>query len=114
MMIEVIFGWIGSALISGAISGLLIYYFRRYIDGKLEEEHREKARREERRKAMSMAEQQQRHAAGRLLFWLHHAVANGDCSTELQEAMDNYQRAERKQKTLEQEILAVYNERIPD
>ena len=73
-----------------------------------------KARREERRKAMSMAEQQRRHAAGRLLFWLHHAVANGDCSTELQEAMDNYQRAERKQKTLEQEILAVYNERIPD
>ena len=91
-----------------------MYYLRQYIDRKLEEERREKARREEHRKAMSMAEQERRHAAGRLLFWLHHAVAGGGCGGELGEAMDNYQRAERKQKRLEQEILAAYHERIPD
>lgn len=103
---EAIVGIVISALISASVSGLLVYYIRRYIDGKIDGEQQDRAARDERRRKMNAAERKRRQAAGRLMFWLYHAVVKGEHNGELEEAMENYQTAEREQKAIDREILA--------
>lgn len=110
MTIEEAMKWIASlaaaAAVSGVVNSIVLYYIRHYIDDKLAEGRKEKSEREKRRREMNIAEQERRHAAGRLLFWLHHSIVKGEHNGELESAMESYQAAEHKQKVLEQEILA--------
>lgn len=93
-MIDVLIRWaiplIGAALISGVINSFVLHYIRKYIDDKMDEQAKAKADRELRRRKMNMAEQERRHAAGRLLFWLHHAIVKGEHNGELEAAMEGY------------------------
>ena len=95
-----------AALVSLVISGLFLYYLRWWIDKKLrdEEEHRKKEH--ELRVKRNQLEMQRRHAAGRLFFWMHHAMVKPPPNGELEEAFEDYQRAEAEQKAYEQKILA--------
>lgn len=113
MTIEELLKWAvpiaGAAVVSGVINSFVLYYIRKYIDAKLEQEQAAKSEREARRRKMNVAEQERRHAAGRLLFWLHHAVVKGVHNGELESAMEEYMDAEKRQKSLEQDILASYD-----
>ena len=95
-----------SAVISGLISGVALKYITRYFDKKLEAEEAEAAKAEKQRHDRAVAEANRRRAAGRLFFWLHHAVTKPPPNGELDEAMENYKKAEEAQKAVEQDILA--------
>lgn len=95
-----------SAVISGLISGVALKYITRYFDKKLEAEEAEAKKAEKQRHDRAVAEANRRRAAGRMFFWLHHAVTKPPPNGELDEAMENYQKAEEAQKAIEQDILA--------
>lgn len=96
------------AAVSVAVSGLMLYYLRRYIDAKLAAEEERRAEDKRTRRQRSELEQKRRRAAGRVLFWLHHAVTRPPPNGELEEAWNAYQQAEEAQKALDQQILADY------
>lgn len=98
-----------SALVSGTMTGIILYYIRRYIDSKLQSVEAAKKERDQIHKKRSIAEQKRRQAEGRLLFWLYYAVKNKQPTTDLDTAMANYDAAELDQKQLDQEIIALYD-----
>lgn len=111
-MIEEFFAGVVKALpgavVSMFVSGLMLYYLRRYIDAKLAAEEQRRKEDHEIRRQRSELEQKRRRAAGRVLFWLHHAVTKPPPNGELEEAWEAYQQAEEAQKALDQQILADY------
>lgn len=109
-MIETIINVAVSAAVSGLISGVALKYVTRYFDKKLEAEEARKKQAEKHRHDRTVAEANRRRAAGRLFFWLHHAIVKPPPNGELEEAMENYVKAENAQKDLEQEILASLEE----
>ena len=111
MSIEDVFAAAVLALAGGSgVVGLAMTYLRRYIDRKLEAGEEEAARRLEHRKRRQQVEDQLHHAYGRCIFWLNHAVTKPPPNGELEEAMENLQRAEEAKKNLDREILAEYEE----
>lgn len=96
------------AATSAIISGLLLYYLRKYIDSKLAEDASRRAEDHRIRRQRSELEQRRRRAAGRLFFWLHHAVTKPPPNGELEAAWADYIKAEEAQKGLDQQILAEY------
>jgi mannitol-specific phosphotransferase system IIBC component len=99
-----------SALVSGLVSGVALKYITRYFDKKLEAEEQRRKKLEQQRHDRTVAEANRRRAAGRLFFWLHHAITKPPANGELEDAMKNYTAAEEAQKALEQDILASYEE----
>lgn len=95
-------------VVSLLFSGLLLYYLRKYIDAKLAAEEQRRKEDYKIRRQRSELEQKRRRAAGRVLFWLHHAVTKPPPNGELEEAWDTYQQVEEAQKALDQQILADY------
>ena len=95
-----------STLVSGIISGIALKYITRYFDKKLQAEEEQAKELEKQRHDRAVAEANRRRAAGRLFFWLHHAITKPPPNGELEEAMENYQKAEEAQKQVEQDILA--------
>lgn len=110
MTIESIINVAVSAIVSGLISGVALKYVTRYFDKKLEAEEAHKKQVEKQRHDRTVAEANRRRAAGRLFFWLHHAIVKPPPNGELEKAMENYTAAEDAQKALEQEILATIEE----
>ena len=111
MSIEEVFAAAVLALAGGSgVVGLAMTYLRRYIDRKLEAGEEEAARRLEHRKRRQQVEDQLHHAYGRCIFWLNHAVTKPPPNGDLEEAMENLQRAEEAKKNLDREILAEYEE----
>ena len=110
MTIEPIINVAVSAGVSGLVSGVALKYITRYFDKKLEAEEARKKEVEKQQHARTVAEANRRRAAGRLFFWLHHAIVKPPPNGELEKAMENYSRAEDAQKALEQEILASFEE----
>ena len=96
------------ALVSVILSGIVLYYIRRYIDKKLVSAEAKQQERLKIRKRRSEAEQRRRRAEGRLLFWLHHAVTKPPPNGELEDAWEEFQNAEEAQKEIERAILAEY------
>lgn len=101
-------GAVPGALVSVILSGVVLYYIRRYIDKKLVKAEAKQQERLLVRKRRSEAEQKRRRAEGRLLFWLHHAVTKPPPNGELEDAWRDYQEAEEAQKEIERAILAEY------
>lgn len=99
---------IPGAVVSFVLSGLLLYYLRRYIDSHLEAEEKRREEDHSLRSQRSQAEQKRRRALGRLLFWMHRAITKPPPNGELEEAWENYCQAEDEQKALDQKILAEY------
>lgn len=99
---------IPGALVSCVVSGLLLHYLKRYIDGKLEEEEQRQAEAKKIRQERSEAEQERRRAAGRLFFWMHHAIVKPPANGELEEAWRAYQAVEEKQKEIDRRVLASF------
>lgn len=95
-----------STVVSCSFSLFVFYYLRRYLDKKTGEEENTKKEREEQRIQRAIVEAERRRAAGRLFFWLYKAVTKPPPNGELEEAMNNYNRVEEKQKSLEQKIIA--------
>lgn len=91
---------------SALVSGIFLHYLRSYIDKKLKDEEEHRKKEHELRVRRNQLEMQRRHAAGRLFFWLHHAMVKPPPNGELEEAFEEYQRAEAEQKAYEQKILA--------
>ena len=110
MTIETIINVAVSAVVSGLVSGVALKYITRYFDKKLEAEEARKKEAEKLRHARAVAEANRRRAAGRLFFWLHHAIVKPPPNGELEKAMDAYNKAEEAQKALEQDILASIEE----
>lgn len=96
------------AVVSVIVSGLVLYYLRRYIDDKLKAEEKKREHDLQVRQERSELEQKRRRAAGRVFFWLHHAVTKPPPNGELEEAWAHYQEIEEAQKALDQKILAEY------
>lgn len=97
-----------STLVSVILSGVVLYYIRRYIDKKLVKAEAKQQERLLVRKRRSEAEQRRRRAEGRLLFWMHHALVKPPPNGELEAAWEDYQEAEEAQKEIERAILAEY------
>ncbi len=110
MTIDTIISVAVSAVVSGLISGVALKYVTRYFDKKLEAEEARKKEVEKQRHARTVAEANRRRAAGRLFFWLHHAIVKPPPNGELEKAMESYTQAEDAQKALEQDILASIEE----
>ena len=91
---------------STLVSGVFLHYFRMYIDKKLKEDEEHRKREHDLKVQRNQLEMQRRHAAGRLFFWMHHAMVKPPPNGELEEAFEAYQKAEAEQKALEQKILA--------
>lgn len=96
------------ALVSAFISGIVLVYLRKYIDQKWQEQEQRRKSDLELRKKRSVLEQERRRAAGRLFFWLHHAIVKPPANGDLENAMQSYLEAEEKQKELDRQILADY------
>jgi len=97
-----------SALVSGVISVFFLGYIKQYFDGKLDAAEREKAQHDEMQRRRNVVNARLRRAEGRLMFWLHRAVASPPSNGELEEAWENYSRAEEEAKAIDQEIVADY------
>ena len=95
-------------VLSVLLSGILLYYIRRYIDQKLLEEERARTEEQALKVKRSKLDMRRRRALGRLLFWLHRAVVNPPANGELEEAWESFQEVEEDQKALDQEILAKF------
>lgn len=109
-MLDTIISVAISALVSGIISGVALKYVTRYFDRKLEAEEARAKQAEKQRHDRAVAEANRRRAAGRLFFWLHHAIVKPPPNGELEKAMENYIAAEEAQKAVEQDILASVEE----
>jgi hypothetical protein len=101
-------GAVPGALVSVILSGIVLYYIRRYIDKKLVSAEAKQQERLIIRKRRSEAEQRRRRAEGRLLFWMHHAIVKPPPNGELEDAWEEFQSAEEAQKEIERSILAEY------
>lgn len=101
-------GAVPGALVSVILSGIVLYYIRRYIDKKLVNAEAKQQERLKIRKRRSEAEQRRRRAEGRLLFWMHHAIVKPPPNGELEDAWEEFQNAEEAQKEIERAILAEY------
>ena len=101
-------GAVPGALVSVILSGIVLYYIRRYIDKKLVSAEAKQQERLKIRKRRSEAEQRRRRAEGRLLFWIHHAIVKPPPNGELEDAWEEFQNAEEAQKEIERSILAEY------
>lgn len=97
---------IPGTLISFMISGLILYYLRKYIDHKLEEEDKRQEKALKLKVQRSQLEMQRRQALGKVLFWLHRGLTKPPPNGELEEAMENFGEIERQQRELEQKLLA--------
>ena len=96
------------AVLSVLLSGILLYYIRRYIDQKLAEEERTRAEEQALKMNRSKLDMRRRRALGRLLFWMHRAIVNPPANGELEDAWESFQNVEEDQKALDQEILAKF------
>ena len=94
------------AVISFVISGLVLYYLRKYIDHKMEEEDRRQEKALKLKAQRSQLEMQRRQALGKVLFWLHRGLTKPPPNGELEEAMENFGTIEKQQHELEQKMLA--------
>lgn len=101
-------GAVPGALVSVILSGVVLYYIRRYIDKKLVSAEEKQQKRQETKRKRSEAEQRRRRAEGRLLFWMHHALIKPPPNGELEDAWEEFQNAEEAQKEIERSILAEY------
>ena len=95
-------------VVSALISGVVLYYLRKYIDQKLEEEEQHRKKETQFRTQRSQLEQQRRRALGRLLFWLHRGVTQPPPNGELEKAMGEFEAVEDELKALDQKILAEF------
>ena len=93
---------------SGIVSIFILGYLKRYIDKKLEEADAEKQQHEEYQHRRNVANSKLRRAEGRFFFWLHRAVVKPPPNGELEEAWENYKKAEDEVKAIDQEIVADY------
>ena len=91
---------------SGGVVGIFFYFFRRYIERRLQKsEQAAEQRRLEKLKRLEIEDEIQ-HAQGRMFFWLYKAIVTGEHNGDLEEAFDSLQAAEEKQKQLDRKILA--------
>jgi hypothetical protein len=95
------------SLIGGSgIVGILFYFLRRYIEGRLKRSEECDEHHKDQRLRRLRLEDEKDHAEGRLLFWLYKAIVTGHHNGDLDKAMDTFLDAESRKKELDREILA--------
>lgn len=111
-MIELLKSALVSGLVSALISGIGVYYLHAYLDGKRRESEQAAAQRRAERRKADVLEAKRRHAEGRLFFWMHDAIVKGKdhANGDLERAYEDYNEAEEKQKSFEQELLAEHHD----
>lgn len=106
-MIEVV---ITAVLGAGGVVGLFFYFFRRYIEKRLEAMEQRKEKRVKERQELLQLEDRLQHCYGRLFFWIHRAIVTGTHNGELQRAFEDLQSAEEEKKDFDRRILAVHQQ----
>ncbi|MDD2979512.1 MAG: hypothetical protein PHN80_06015 [Hespellia sp.] len=116
VQILIVSGLIGAVVGGSGLTGIVFYFIRRYIENKLnakdaeqkkqnEIKHKdEMKRREQRIKRLSVDDELQ-HCEGRLFFWIHKAIVDGNHNGDLENAFSEYQKAEQEKKLLDREII---------
>lgn len=97
---------LGILLGTGGLFGLLVYFFRRYIERRLDKAEKDSKKRRENRVRRMQVEDEVNHCHGQMLFWLYRFVVTGERNGELDNAYERLQEAEQKKKDLDRSILA--------
>lgn len=97
-----------SSSVSFLISGVVLYYLRKYFDKKLSVNEQKAAQRRRERQRLNVLEQRYRRAQGRLLFWMCDAIVKGreHANGDLEKSRVDFTEAEEELKNYEQELLA--------
>lgn len=106
IQILVVSGIIGAIVGGSGITGMLFFFIRRYIEGKLGERDAEERKKIQQKMKRMIVDDKLQHCEGRLFFWLHKAIVTGTHNGDLERAFDDYQEAEKERKALDREIIA--------
>lgn len=94
---------------SGAVSSVVLWLLKRYINKKLTAAEEEADERQKMKQKRMMLDSELHHAQGRVLFWVHHAIVHGEHNGELQDSFEHLQEVEDKEKELDREILSRFD-----
>lgn len=83
-----------------------MYFFRRYIERRLEANEEAESRRRELRMQRMRIEDELHHCYGRMFFWIHRFVLTGEHNGELEAAFTHLEDVEAKKKELDRSIIA--------